>query len=595
MQQLNLPSSNISNYSNVSKQSETLVSGLNNISFDNYNNTCIFNNKMDSLDNSATLDLIDKLFYNIGGISFTNQSILKGISDGYTLDLNDNLVLEYNSEIALSTVFGYNIKQQNDLTDNNLAVEIMSRQADSNLLRDTISEVETRALHAESMIHYINYDLVKHIMAFTIPIPDESSTKEGYMDKLPSEKIIGLTEEEILEANPKNTLTKEATTKYIDFNVAVFNEDGMYAPIISSDLLVMDKDYGEIHSKDIYCNGLGSSVIINEDIIQTGSLSFYNKPPMFPSGIKPVPDENGKIPLGTLTGIDNDMHLIELNPEVIQDPTYDGTCFTHTVSSYLIRTHIEQLYKKCVYLGMRLDAITNNLYDPNTHASQPAKQVDFLDPYSNDGTVIGTVELEAQDLAKYEFLNRLWVLEQDIKKVNNPGGSFNYADFSKYFGYTWIGNNKWNTLTMLYCTTISPPLPYSTASLIVEGDVEIRGNIYLVDEKKNVRRRILYKKKNGEFVDEDEYSARDIFAPLYHTHDQYSLTTHTHSQYSLTTHTHNEFYTKDETDTYIKELEDTVATLTTKIANMKTEIEEIKHFINFESSNPPPPEPPDTT
>ena len=55
-------------------------------------------------------------------------------------------------------------------------MEIERRQLDFSQLLMKYQETDRNAMHAESMIHYIDFNLTDHVMTFRIPVEDEMGT-----------------------------------------------------------------------------------------------------------------------------------------------------------------------------------------------------------------------------------------------------------------------------------------------------------------------------------------------------------------------------------------------------------------------------------
>ena len=98
------------------------------------------------------------------------------------------IVQLYDPTIALSCAFGYKIQTESDETAGRLNIEIERRQLDFETLLNKYKETDANALHAESMVHYIDFDLTNHVMKFIIPVEDASGTL-SHGDTLPAETI----------------------------------------------------------------------------------------------------------------------------------------------------------------------------------------------------------------------------------------------------------------------------------------------------------------------------------------------------------------------------------------------------------------------
>ena len=199
-------------FSSMSKQAESLVNGGNNVVFNPYNNNLVFqwvsmsmndclsidlnpyNNNLVfqwvsmSMNDCLSIDLFNRTLLNLMCLKFVSNGEIRGISDGFTVDEKGQIVQLYDPTIALSCAFGYKIQTESDETAGRLNIEIERRQLDFETLLNKYKETDANALHAESMIHYIDFDLTNHVMKFMIPVEDESGTL-SHGDTLPAETI----------------------------------------------------------------------------------------------------------------------------------------------------------------------------------------------------------------------------------------------------------------------------------------------------------------------------------------------------------------------------------------------------------------------
>ena len=96
--------SSVATYSSMAKVAESLVNGGASIMFNSYNNSIVFKWVSQDINESLSIDLINRILSNIENIYFTNGSFIKGISNGFTLNNRGQLVQQYDENIALSTV-----------------------------------------------------------------------------------------------------------------------------------------------------------------------------------------------------------------------------------------------------------------------------------------------------------------------------------------------------------------------------------------------------------------------------------------------------------------------------------------------------------
>lgn len=175
-------------FSSMSKQAESLVNGGNNVVFNPYNNNLVFQWVSMSMNDCLSIDLINRTLLNLMCLKFVSNGEIRGISDGFTVDEKGQIVQLYDPTIALSCAFGYKIQTESDETAGRLNIEIERRQLDFETLLNKYKETDANAMHAESMIHYIDFDLTNHVMKFMIPVEDESGTL-SHGDTLPAETI----------------------------------------------------------------------------------------------------------------------------------------------------------------------------------------------------------------------------------------------------------------------------------------------------------------------------------------------------------------------------------------------------------------------
>ena len=135
-------SSNVATFSSMAKVAESLVNGGASIMFNSYNNSIVFKWVSQDINDSLSIDIINRIIANIENIHFTNGSFIKGISNGFTLNNRGQVVQQYDENIALSTAFGYDITQISNNTIINLNTEIEARQSDARLLVTAYQQTE---------------------------------------------------------------------------------------------------------------------------------------------------------------------------------------------------------------------------------------------------------------------------------------------------------------------------------------------------------------------------------------------------------------------------------------------------------------------
>ena len=223
-------------FSSLAKQAESLVSGGNSVIFNAYNNNLVFKWIATNINDCLSIDIINKFLLNIAKLKFSNNSEIVGISDGFTIDDKGQVVQIYDPTIALSCAFGYKIQTETDDIRGRLNIEIERRQLDFELLLNKYKETDANAMHAESMIHYIDYDLDNHTMIFTIPVEDSSGTL-SHGDTLPAETMVA---GEIVPGAYDPTVGIDEIDKqnYIYKQVVNISKDGA---IIDGDLLIIDR------------------------------------------------------------------------------------------------------------------------------------------------------------------------------------------------------------------------------------------------------------------------------------------------------------------------------------------------------------------
>lgn len=247
-------------FSSMSKQAESLVNGGTSVVFNPYNNNLVFRWISMNLNDCISIDTINRVITNISRMNFTSGGTMTGISDGFIVDDRGQIVQLYDPTIALSCAFGYKIQTESTETSNRLDVEIERRQLDFSQLLLKYQETDRNALHAESMIHYIDFNLTDHEMIFKIPVEDSSGTL-SHGDTLPAETMeYG----EIVpgEYDPNVGIDEVPMTGFTSRDIVIVNKDG----VTITGLL----DVGTITST----NGIININTVNTNINCTDTLSI---------------------------------------------------------------------------------------------------------------------------------------------------------------------------------------------------------------------------------------------------------------------------------------------------------------------------------
>ena len=180
----------IATFSNLSKQAEALLNGDNSVVFNNYTNNLIFrSNKLD-VKECLNLNFVDKCINNINALKFVENGAIKGISDGYSTNKQGVVSRLSDKEIALSTVFGYEMLQKNDKMTKDFNLEVEKRKYDDNVLLSKLQETSDTCEMVLRMVHYIHYDTSNHSFSIDIPFEDSTSTHTSYVDLMPSETVV---------------------------------------------------------------------------------------------------------------------------------------------------------------------------------------------------------------------------------------------------------------------------------------------------------------------------------------------------------------------------------------------------------------------
>ena len=189
----------------------------------------------------------------------------------------------YDPTIALSCAFGYKIQTETDDIKGRLNIEIERRQLDFELLLSKYKETDANALHAESMIHYIDFDLDNHTMSFIIPVEDPTGTL-SHGDTLPAETMVA---GEIVPGayDPTVGIDEIPEQTYINKELVNISKDGV---LINGDLLVADRllsqqDQTTITGDLLVSDKLhvqqdqttiGNNTIVNGTIVSTSGFQY---------------------------------------------------------------------------------------------------------------------------------------------------------------------------------------------------------------------------------------------------------------------------------------------------------------------------------
>ena len=176
-------------FSSMAKQAESLVNGDNSIMFNTYNNNAVFRSARMDINDSVSIDIVNKSVNNVNAVVFDNNTVIQGISDGYTINSQGATVPLYDSSIALSTAFGYEYAQTTDNLRKDLNIEIERRKYDHSVLLSSFQQTSEACEHAVRMIHYIDYDTENHAVNIVIPYENSESQTLSFVDDMPSETV----------------------------------------------------------------------------------------------------------------------------------------------------------------------------------------------------------------------------------------------------------------------------------------------------------------------------------------------------------------------------------------------------------------------
>ena len=268
--------SGIATFSSMAKVAESLVNGGASIEFNSYNNNIVFKWVSQDINESLCLDIIERLIGNVASLIFTNGSVIKGISDGFTTDNRGQMVQQYDENIALSTAFGYEITQLSTNTIINLNTEIEARQSDSYYLYKAFAEACEACASAISLVHYLYFDLENHIMGVVIPVEVEDEEVEpSHGDALPSDTI---TMEEPQDGvyDPSLKVEEAPQKKFENKLVAQFDKDGFTVAGEATALSLVSQAgaISELQCSIMETEQIQSSVSISQDILALNSIVF---------------------------------------------------------------------------------------------------------------------------------------------------------------------------------------------------------------------------------------------------------------------------------------------------------------------------------
>ena len=235
-------------FSSMAKQAESLVNGDNSIVFNSYNNHAVFRSARMDINDAVSIDITNKSINNVNAVVFNNNTAIQGISDGYTVNNQGAMVPLYDSNIALSTAFGYEYAQTTDNLRKDLNIEIERRKYDHSVLLSSFQQTSEACEHAVRMIHYINYNTEEHSMSVVIPYETEESQTLSYVDDMPSETITygdidtdpstGIVEFSPRLSAEKTVLSINRDGVTIDGSAVISTE--LYTPTITADSTVTD-------------------------------------------------------------------------------------------------------------------------------------------------------------------------------------------------------------------------------------------------------------------------------------------------------------------------------------------------------------------
>ena len=99
-------------FSKLAKQAESLSNGDNSVIFNDYNNNIVFRSNRVNLNDCLSIDAYTKSVKNVNDITFKDNSVIAGISPGYTINNQGAKVVINDETLALSTAFGYDVMKR---------------------------------------------------------------------------------------------------------------------------------------------------------------------------------------------------------------------------------------------------------------------------------------------------------------------------------------------------------------------------------------------------------------------------------------------------------------------------------------------------
>ena len=211
-------------FSSLAKQAEQLVHGENSIIFDSYNNSIVFRSARLNQNLCISVDILNRMLSNVVQLTFANGTIIRGISDGYSIDSKGGMVPIYDSTIALSTAFGYELSQSSESIRKDLNVEIERRIQDSERLLNEFQQTSEDCHQAVRLVHYLEFDTENHAVAIVVPYEDPEGDL-GYGDLMPAETLYMEGESYY---DPNTGINKVEPVGVSEKNVVVVDVNGLY-------------------------------------------------------------------------------------------------------------------------------------------------------------------------------------------------------------------------------------------------------------------------------------------------------------------------------------------------------------------------------
>ena len=358
-------SSNVATFSSMAKVAESLVNGGASIMFNSYNNSIVFKWVSQDINDSLSIDLINRVLSNIEYILFANGSYIKGISNGFTLNNRGQVVQQYDENIALSTAFGYEITQLSNNTIINLNTEIEARQSDSRLLLTAYQQTEQNIKNAESLVHYLEFDTDNHVLYIVIPVEDPNG-ELSHGDALPSETLT-MDEPEDGVYDPSIKIEETEPVGFIDYVNTQFDKDGLtvYGDVNGMNIIAPTGTIDELQSSSILSEQIQSTISITEDSLATNSIIF---PTCFLEGITksdgspietehPLAGQTIDVPKEQPTALDEDyafyLFLGGVQGDTVRNPNLRGRhyyieneeqkFYTERITTEIIQTEEEEI------------------------------------------------------------------------------------------------------------------------------------------------------------------------------------------------------------------------------------------------------------